>query len=122
MPFNSIFSWLIKKRIHQIDLFKKHPLEVQDELLEKLVSTSEKTEFGKKFNFEQINSYNQFKKNVPLQDYNSMKYYIDKVWYCPNNGDLFIKSDDGFTIKTGICASLVINSSSKFFKNAVIER
>ena len=78
MPFNSIFSWLIKKRIHQIDLFKKYPLEVQDELLEKLVSSSEKTEFGKKFNFEQINSKDQFKKNIPLQNYNSMKYYIDK--------------------------------------------
>ena len=78
MPFNSIFSWLIKKRIHQIDLFKKYPLEVQDELLEKLVSSSEKTEFGKKFKFEQINSKDKFKKNVPLQDYNSMKYYIDK--------------------------------------------
>jgi hypothetical protein len=36
MPFpiiNSIASWVLKQRIHQIELFLKYPHEVQDELL-----------------------------------------------------------------------------------------
>ena len=37
MPFNSIFSWIIKKRIHQIDLFKKYPLDVQNEVFQTLI-------------------------------------------------------------------------------------
>ena len=53
-PFNSIFSWLIKKRVHQIDLFKKHPFEVQDELLFSLLEGAAQTEFGKRQSFSNI--------------------------------------------------------------------
>ena len=56
MPFNSIFSWLIKKRIHQIDLFKKYPLEVQDEILNELISKSIDTLFGQKHQTNLINN------------------------------------------------------------------
>ena len=34
---NSIISWFLKKRKHQIELFLKYPLDVQDELLFKLL-------------------------------------------------------------------------------------
>ena len=54
MPFNSIFSWLIKKRIHQIDLFKKYPIEVQNEVFTKLISSAMYTEFGFQNNFFRI--------------------------------------------------------------------
>ena len=77
-PFNSIFSWIIKKRIHQIDLFKKHPIEVQNELLEALINKAVDTDFGKKHSFKLITDYNSFKKNIPLQNYASLKPYIDR--------------------------------------------
>ena len=51
MPFNTLFSWLIKKRIHQIDLFKKYPLEVQNEVFTRLISAAIYTEFGFQNNF-----------------------------------------------------------------------
>ena len=35
--FNSIASWILKKRIHQIELFMKYPNEVQRELLSDLI-------------------------------------------------------------------------------------
>ena len=41
--FNSIASWFLKKRIHQIQLFMKYPNEVQQELLHKLLNISSKT-------------------------------------------------------------------------------
>ena len=34
--FNSVASWFLKKRIHQIELFRKFPNEVQQEVLRKL--------------------------------------------------------------------------------------
>lgn len=77
-PFNSIFSWIIKKRIHQIDLFKKHPVEVQNELLESLVNRAKTTEFGIKHDFNLITNYSSFKKHIPLQNYASLKPYIDR--------------------------------------------
>ena len=53
-PFNSIFSWYIKKRIHQIDLFRKYPTEVQHETLFKLLGKAQQTEFGLKYDFSSI--------------------------------------------------------------------
>ena len=35
--FNSVASWFLKKRINQIELFKKYPNEVQQEVLRKLL-------------------------------------------------------------------------------------
>ncbi len=78
MPFNSIFGWIIKKRIHQIDLFRMYPVEVQKEWLERLVSIGATTLFGKTFNFQSIRNYEDFKSNVPLSDYDSIKPWIDK--------------------------------------------
>ncbi|MDX1652205.1 MAG: GH3 auxin-responsive promoter family protein [Brumimicrobium sp.] len=77
MPFNAIFGWLIKKRIHQIELFRKHPVEVQKEWFEKLIEQGRETTFGKKYFFDKIESYEDFKRNVPLQDYEDVKYWVD---------------------------------------------
>jgi hypothetical protein len=79
MPFNSIFAWMMKKRIHQIDLFRKYPIDVQLELLNQLIEKAKSTEFGKKYAFEEISNYEQFKKLVPLNTYETLKTDIDRV-------------------------------------------
>lgn len=80
MPFNSIFSWLIKKRMHQIELFMKYPLEVQQEVMQKLIQTASQTEYGAAHNFGGILNYEDFKKNVPLQYYEDVKPYVDRIF------------------------------------------
>jgi hypothetical protein len=79
MPFNSIFSWLIKKRIHQIDLFKKYPIEVQNEVFNKLITSAMYTEFGFQYNFFRVKDHASFQEFVPLSDYNSTKKYVDRL-------------------------------------------
>ena len=37
---NSLASWFLKKRFHQIELFLKYPIDVQNELLEHLLHTA----------------------------------------------------------------------------------
>lgn len=69
----------MKKRIHQIELFMKYPDDVQNEWLMKLTSSAKDTEWGKKHDYKNITSLEQFRNNVPLQDYESLKPYIDKV-------------------------------------------
>jgi hypothetical protein len=80
MPFNSIFSWLIKKRIHQIELFIKYPSEVQEEWFGKLIQTASGTEWGSKYDYSSIASYEEFKSRVPLQEYDDVKPYIDRLF------------------------------------------
>lgn len=79
MPFNSIFSWIIKKRIHQIELFKMYPIEVQQDVLTLLVQSAKTTEWGRKYNFSNIKSYEHFRKEVPLTEYASLKPYIERM-------------------------------------------
>ena len=56
MAFNAIFGWLLKKRNHQIDLFKKHPVEVQREWFERLVEQGRSTAFGQHYQLDGIQS------------------------------------------------------------------
>lgn len=79
MPFNSIFSWIIKKRIHQIELFKMYPNEVQMEVLKGLINSATETEWGKEHNYDQIEDYESFKSNVPLTTYENLKPYVDRM-------------------------------------------
>ncbi len=79
MPFNSIFAWLMKKRIHQIDLFRKYPLEVQNEMLEKLLKASVNTEWGKRYEYSKIGNYQDFNTNVPLQEYEDIKPWVERL-------------------------------------------
>jgi hypothetical protein len=76
---NSIASWLMVKRLHQIELFMKHPHEVQKEGFEKLISSGRETEFGKQHGFESIETIEQFRREVPLQSYESLKPYIERL-------------------------------------------
>ena len=75
---NSIISWFLKKRKHQIELFLKYPIDVQDELLLKLTSTAKKTEFGKKHHFSSIKNYTDFSNNIPIQKYESIEPLIER--------------------------------------------
>ncbi len=77
--FNSIISWVMKKRIHQIDLFMKYPLEVQQELLEGLIKKATNTEYGKAHQFSSISNYSDFKSRVPLISYEDLYPYINRV-------------------------------------------
>jgi len=55
---NSIASWFLKKRIHQMELFMKYPNEVQEELLFKLIQKAKGTELGKTYDFGSITTDN----------------------------------------------------------------
>lgn len=79
MPFNSIFAWMMKKRIHQIDLFRKYPDDVQEELFHQLLKTAAATEFGKHYQFAEISAYSSFKERIPLSDYEHLKPYVDRL-------------------------------------------
>src|ERR1700761_2202549 len=80
MPiFNSVFTWFMKKRIHQIELFMKYPNEVQEEWFEQLISGAEQTEWGKKYQYKSINTLSQFKERVPIQTYDTLKPYIERM-------------------------------------------
>src|SRR5690554_2262409 len=56
-----------------------HPIEIQNKIFQELISTGRQTQFGKEHNFACINTYEDFKKQVPIRDYEALKSYIDLI-------------------------------------------
>jgi hypothetical protein len=80
MPLiNSLVTWLNNSRMEKIDHFKKNPVEVQQEALVNLLSSARNTEFGKKYGFDSIGSEDDFKGKVPVQSYEDIKPYVDRL-------------------------------------------
>ena len=75
---NSIISWFLKKRKHQIELFLKYPKDVQEELLLRLLNTAKNTEFGKEKGFAYIQTYQEFAQKVPIQKYETFEPLIER--------------------------------------------
>ncbi|MBL7860361.1 MAG: GH3 auxin-responsive promoter family protein [Cyclobacteriaceae bacterium] len=76
---NSILTWVMKKRIHQIELFMKYPHEVQDEILKRLLTNARYTEFGQKYSFDDLINYEDYKRRVPVHTYEQLFPYIDRL-------------------------------------------
>jgi hypothetical protein len=80
MPIlNSILNWLMKKRIHQIELFIKYPNDVQQDWFFRLIDSAENTEWGQRYDFKSIRSVDEFKSRIPIQNYESLKPEIERL-------------------------------------------
>jgi len=101
--FNSIASWLLKKRYHQIELFLKYPEEVQEEVLVQLLEIAEDTEVGRRYDYQSIANYETFRERVPLVSYEDIEPTIERTRrgeqniFWPTSVKLFAKSS-GTTI------------------------
>ncbi len=80
MPLlNSVVKWINFKRTYQIDLYREHPHEIQNEVLFSLLHTAVDTKWGKKYSFGNIDSIQDFQHAVPLQQYDDIKPYVDRL-------------------------------------------
>jgi len=96
--FNSVASWFLKKRIHQMELFMKYPNEVQQELLQGLLRWAHKTEYGIEHEFASIKNYSDFKNRLPIVSYEDIYPEIERCRqgeqniFCPSPIKWFAKS------------------------------
>lgn len=105
---NSIASWILKKRIHQIELFLKYPHEVQEELLFNLLKQAEQTVVGKKYDFSSIKNYSTFNERIPIATYEELEPFIEQTRQGAQN--VFWNSNIKYFAKS----SGTTNAKSKF--------
>ena len=74
---NSFATWILKKRIHQMELFLKYPHEVQDELLISLIKSAENTQIGRKYDFSSMKNYTSFSERIPVSTYEELEPLIE---------------------------------------------
>ncbi|MEN8229234.1 MAG: GH3 auxin-responsive promoter family protein [Bacteroidota bacterium] len=80
MPLlNSIISWVNVKRLHQVELFKKYPFDVQQEVFSKLVDQASRTTWGIQYGYDSIYSIEDYQKRVPISTYDDFRPYIKRL-------------------------------------------
>jgi len=73
---SSVISKLARMRLWRIENWSKHPVAVQREVLQELVTAAQYTEFGRKYYFSKLFTLKEFKRNVPIHEYDDIKPYI----------------------------------------------
>lgn len=76
---NSVISWINLKRIYQIQLYREYPHEIQNETLLELINSAKRTKWGKEYNYADFTSVKDFQLAVPLQTYNDVRPFIDRL-------------------------------------------
>ncbi|MBL4656097.1 MAG: GH3 auxin-responsive promoter family protein [Bacteroidia bacterium] len=80
MSFKSFLSKPFANYIAaQVRTASLNAIEHQQKVFESLIQVAKITEFGKDHNFDSIKTYENFKANIPIRDYEALKSYIDKV-------------------------------------------
>lgn len=76
---NPALKGIIKLRWSAIDNFLLNPDTTQIMVFNSLINAGQFTQFGREYHFQQINQISDFKKNVPVHEYDDLKPYIDKM-------------------------------------------
>ncbi|MGW1454300.1 GH3 auxin-responsive promoter family protein [Salegentibacter agarivorans] len=71
-----IFANYIRKKI---DKWASKPEATQQKVFQELIEKSKDTQFGKDHDFKNIKTYKDFIQNVPIRDYEELRFYVDKM-------------------------------------------
>ncbi len=76
---STTISQLARMRLWRIEGWVQHPVSSQREVLQDLVTSAQYTEFGRKYNFSSLFSTRDFKKAIPIHEYDDLKPYIQRM-------------------------------------------
>ena len=74
--FAKIFAAHICKKINQ---WASNPIKTQHKVFKHLIDSAKDTTFGRDHHFSTIKDHEDFVKNVPVRDYENLKFYVDQV-------------------------------------------
>lgn len=70
---------LAKKVNKETKKWSSNPIETQQKVFKSLIKEASKTKFGKDHHFDQIKTFEDFAKHVPVRDYEALREYVDLV-------------------------------------------
>ena len=76
---NNIFRWYYQRRFSQIEQFVQSPYQTQQTQLNELIQAARNTVWGRKYDFATIKKQADFARQVPIQDYDSLKPFISQM-------------------------------------------
>lgn len=79
LTLTSLLRPIFMKRIKESGNFEKYEDEIQFAQLKKLLKSAAETEYGKRYGFKQICSYNDYRSQVPLVRYEDIRDYVMRM-------------------------------------------
>ncbi|MDQ8011234.1 MAG: GH3 auxin-responsive promoter family protein [Flavobacterium nitrogenifigens] len=80
MSIKSIAAKIFARKIYKQTLrWAEKPVETQQKVFRSLIENAQDTEFGKDHHFNQIKTFKDFQKQIPVRDYEDLKPYVEKV-------------------------------------------
>jgi hypothetical protein len=80
MSLKSFAARLFAQRIYnKTQAWANFPIETQKGVFQNLIQAAKETQFGKDHHFDQIKTFGDFSKQVPIRDYEALKSYMDRV-------------------------------------------
>jgi len=76
---SSTISKLARMRLWRIKNWTSHSIDAQRAVLQDLVTTAQYTQFGKKYNFSSLFSLKEYKRKVPIHEYEDLQPYIEQM-------------------------------------------
>lgn len=73
----------------EIEHFTKDPMKAQEKTLKKIIGRNKNCELGKKYNFKDIKSIEDYQKMVPLSTYDDYAPYVDRMVQNKENNIMF---------------------------------
>lgn len=68
-----------ERRLRELDRYTDQAGELQQNVLDRLLKTAAYTEWGKKYEYKSISNYEEFKSRVPVQTYEEIKSYVERL-------------------------------------------
>ena len=141
MSLTDISRFFLGKRLKDFELYASQPEAVQQKVLRRLLNDAAQTTWGREHGYASINSYTDYADAVPIQTYDDLKPYIDRMrngednllwhskvkWYAQSSGTTNDKSkyipvtseglDDTHYRGGADCVAIYLgmNPSSRFF-------
>jgi hypothetical protein len=80
MSLKPFFAKIFARNIYRkTQLWATNPIETQQRVFEDLIHQAKNTHFGADHHFDQVKTFEDFAKAVPVRDYEGLKPYVDKV-------------------------------------------
>ncbi|HZG00547.1 MAG TPA: GH3 auxin-responsive promoter family protein, partial [Chitinophagales bacterium] len=74
-----IVTWFVKQRVGAVRQMMDNPRDAQRAVFNDLIQKAANTEWGKQHDFANIRTYDDFRSRMPVQDYDSLKPFIQRV-------------------------------------------
>ncbi len=76
---NTLLGLFTQKRLSQIDYFKAHPVKVQRDTWQELLTRGKSTEYGKRYGFDTILTPEQYRERVPVVSYEEISGEVRRM-------------------------------------------